>query len=356
MKKIGLLLALVVFVSACKKENITPPIDLGEDPVFSVTGTVDGQSISFQGGIDGAYLETYTDVIHGVQRFSGRLTQGENYADFGVFDGNLFLPESNLGQAGTQLKLTLENTTEFIHIEKNSFSNYQQIQSIQISANGVDYGPKLTISEPGIYNICVTITYNDVNSTTTTICNDVILGYQDLAPFEVTNSVIQNGYLTAAINCLSTSISVNSVKWYLDNILISENASLTGLISTGVHHLKSVVTFSNGIVKTRTVGVHSGNNTLKLQDVNMFKTPISAALLQDFKAEFSIKLNGATYQHIGSSNSNQVVITGLSLYGKNAADKDVYKVSGTINCPMKNMSTGEISNAQFNVVFGVEIP
>ena len=355
MKKIGIAFALAILMFGCKKEDITPLVHLGEAPVFTVLGTVDGKSVSFQGGVDNAFLTTYTDVVQGVQRFSGRLNKGNDYVDFGVFDGNLFLPESNLSQAGNQLKLTLDNTTEYLHIEKNSFSNFQQIENIQISVNGIVVGSKLTLNEPGIYAICITANYLDADATSTTICNDVVVGYKDLAPFEIINSITLGGALTAEINNLNSGISVSSVKWYVDNNLVAENLNLSSNLSAGMHQLKAVVAFSNGMIKTRTIGVHSGNNELYLQDINLLKSEVAPDLLQDFKSQFSLMLDGVMYKHIGSSTVNQVEVTGFSFYGKNASNKDVYKVSGTINCQMRKMSTNEILNAQFYVVFGLEI-
>jgi len=356
MKKLGILFAIFLIASACKKEKIEPPIVLDENPVFSVIGNIGAQQISFQGGVSNAYLETYTIQSNGVSRFSGKLIQGENYVDFGVFDGQLFLPGANISQAGNQLKLTLDNNTEFLHIEKNTFSNAEFIQSISITSNGQDHGPKLSIYEPGIYNICVTATFNDSNFSTTTICNTVVVGYVDYAPFKIVNNLTQNGGLTASVECLNSAVSVSAVKWFVDNTQISTTTNLATLVSIGAHHLKAEVTFSNGITKTSTVAINAQNTTLHLQDINVFKSNPPLEILQDYKAQFSIKLNGILYKHIGSSEANQVTITGFSFYGKNAANKDVYKVSGVIICPMKNMNTGEISNAQFNVVFGLEIP
>lgn len=348
--KLTLLFVITLLLSACKKEEIEPE-ELSEVPVFSVTGTVDGQSVDFYAGVDGAYLTTYTSEWHGVDCFSGKIIKGNDYVDFGLFDGNVLMPGNVIPTLGTNFYLTTPFTTPLIHIEKSQFANSSGISEISITLDGVNVGNVLSIYEPGIYSICIDVTFNDVANSSMNICNDVVVGYNDPAPF-VLHHTMTGSSVHAYIDLKE---NIKSIQWFVDGVIVSNSPDLFHSLTPGLHHLTARTTFTNGVVRSRSIIVDGDNQNRFLQDIHILKEPIQEHLYQDYKGRFDLKVGGVLYTHIGDSENTSLAVTGITPYGKNSAGKNVYKVSGTMSTPMRNTANQSIVNAQFAVVIGVEI-
>lgn len=348
--KLHILLGILIFLTACKKESIEPD-DLSEVPVFSVTGTVDGQPVSFYAGVDGAYLTTYNYESHGVDCFSGKIIRGSDFVDFGIYDGNVLLPGNLIPELGTNFYLTSPFTSPLIHIEKSQFSNAADIAEIEISLDGVPVGNTLSIYEPGIYTICVNVMFADASNSTMNVCNDIVVGYRDHAPFIVNHSM-NNSTVYASIGMKE---NVAGIQWFVDGVVVSNSLELSHQLTEGIHELKARVTFTNGVVSTRTIIVDGSNENRFLEDVATFKETLLDNQYQDFKGRFSLSIGGVLYTHIGDAENTSLEVTGITPFGKNSAGKEVYKVSGNLTTQMKNTVTQSIVDAQFAIVIGVEI-
>ncbi len=350
--KISVVIAgfLIVLFAGCKKENIAPHDIYGETPIFSVVGTIDGQDIAYYAGIDASYLTTYTTSVHGVNRFSGKMFKGESYVDFGIFDGNLF-SNSSFSEAGNNLTFTKPYTTELFILNRQSCTNASLIDHLDIKLNNVSVGQSLIIYEPGVYTVCVNAYFYD--GTNKEVCNEVTIGYKDMAKFDIQYSMSQQGTLLASTQ---TSLTKTQTKWYVDGVFSSSEIDFTHNLSPGLHILTAEVSFSNGATKSHSVIVDSESQGRYFEEFNSFKADLSASAYQDFNATLDVKIGDVLYKHIAGTGNQSVILTGLSVYGKGPTGNDIYKVSGIINTPMKNMNNQEIVDAQFNVVFGLEIP
>jgi len=340
----------LLFLTACKKESIEPD-DLSEVPVFSVTGTVDGQPVNFYAGVDGAYLTTYNYENHGVDCFSGKIIRGSDFVDFGLYDGNVLLPGNVIPELGSNFYLTTPFTTPLIHLEKAQFSNAAEIAEIEFILDGVTVGNTLSIYEPGIYNVCVNVTYADASNSTMNVCNDIVVGYRDHAPYFVNHSM-NNSTVYASIGMKE---NVAGIQWFVDGIVVSNSLELSHQLTDGIHALKARVTFTNGVVSTRTIIVDGSNENRFLEDITIFKEALLENQYQDFKGRFNLTIGGVLYTHIGDPDNSSLEVTGITPYGKNSAGKDVYKVSGNLTTQMKNTVNQSIVDAQFAIVIGVEI-
>lgn len=338
---------------ACKKEDVTSDVPSNEVPVFKAVGTIDGIPVNFQAGVDGAFLTTYTNNVEGVDRFSGKITQGENFADFGLYNGNLLLPSSSFVFFGTKLRFSSPPTTPLFSLNKDLMANSGDIESIDIKVNGVSVGGDLTIYEPGIYSICVDVNYLDGLQENGSVCNQLVLGYTDYGMFSINHNVSGTGMIQANI---STTIDIANVNWYVDGNYISSGSSFSGSLGANENNLKAEVTFSNGLVASREIYINTYNQNIFVEDLCHFVLPVNSEILRDFKADLSVKLNGTLYTHVASTNQAEIVLTGISYYGVDANGKDVYKLTGVVNALMKNNTTMEIVNAQLDVAFGIEIP
>jgi hypothetical protein len=351
--KYSILFAMLLGLFACKKEDVTPDVPSDEVPVFKAVGTIDGIPVSFQAGVNGAFLSTYTANIEGVDRFSGKIIQGQNFADFGLYNGNLMLPTSSFVFSGTNLRFASPTITPLFSLNKDLMANAEIIESIDIQVNGVSVGENLIIYEPGIYTICVDVNYLDELQENGTVCNQLILGYTDFGMFNINHNVSGTGMIQANI---STLIGVANVNWFVDDNYVSSGTSFSGSLAADENKLKAEVTFSNGVVASREIFVNTFNQSVYVEDLCHFVLPLESTFLRDFKVDLSIMVNGTLYTHVASTNQTEIELTEVSYYGLNANGKDVYKLTGVVNALMKNNTTMEIVNAQLDVVFGIEIP
>jgi hypothetical protein len=253
MKKSAYIAGLLIFLLvSCKKEKIEVQPEYGESPVFSVEGTIDGEAVSFQAGVDEAYLTTYTTAFNGVNRFSGKIEKGQSYVDFGIFDGNLLATDHSIVEMSNSIGLTQTYSSPLFVLNRSLCTNSIFIDYLEIKVNNVFVGESLIIHEPGIYPICVKVFY--VDGTSKEVCNDVIIGYKDMADFTIQYGINSQGVLTASAQ---TSLQKTNTKWYVDGVLTSSNADCYYSLNPGLHVLTAVVTFNNGAEASHSVIVDS---------------------------------------------------------------------------------------------------
>lgn len=352
MKKSIYIAGLLFFLfTSCKKEKIEVNPEYGETPVFSVVGTIDGEAVSFQAGVDDAFLSTYTTSFNGVNRFSGKIEKGESFADFGIFDGNLLASNHSIIDIGNFIGLTQPYTTPLFILNRSLCTNAIFIDHLEIKVNNILVGESLVINEPGIYPICVKVFY--VDGTYKEVCNDVIVGYKDMANFTIHYSISTQGLLLASTQ---TSFNKTQTKWYIDGNLATTNSDCNYYLTPGLHVLKAEISFDNGAVASHSVIIDSDGLGRYFEEINCFKVPLSASSYQDFKAEFKVKHNGLLYEHVGSPANQQIAITGIAPYGQTATGNEVFKLTGVVHTQMRNTTTEEIVDAHFSVVIGIEIP
>lgn len=347
------LILLVLFTSfACKKEKIEMPVTTySETPVFSVSGTIGGSSILFQAGTDGAYLENFNTIINGVNRYGGRMIQGDNYVEIALFDGNLSLPDAAFPTNSTTISLSQDFSLPLLKVIKSSLSNQDLISELQFTVNGEAVGNELSISEPGIYEVCTNVSY--FNGSSKEVCNEVIVGYRDLGAFNLKTTFSGQNIITGEV---ISALPISSIDWYLNGVFQQTSIDFYQPLSTGLKELTAKVHFANGITRSHSVIVDGTIALNYLQDLNSFKSGINDALYQDFKGEISILKDGVLYEHVGGSGNSNIIVTNYSYYGKSPNGVDIYKISGIVSTQMKNMTTNEVVSSQFSVVFGLEIP
>lgn len=347
---LALLLLLTSF--GCKKEKIEPPVTVySETPVFTVTGSLEGNSVLFQAGVENAYLENFNTVVNGVNRFGGRIIQGDNYVEIALYDGNLSLPNSTFPSTTNTIALSQDFSLPLIKILKSSCNNFDVISDLQFTVDGNEMGGDLSIIEPGVYEICTKITFYD--GTYKTVCNEVVVGYRDLGEFVLKTSLTGNSVVNGLVQ---SSLPINSIDWYLDEQFLGTNMGLLQQLNNGLHELTATVHFENGVTRSHSVIVDGTNSMKYLQDINSFKSGINSSLYQDFKGEISIRKDGVLYKHLGGAGSSNIFVTNYSYFGKSSSGADIYKISGVVTAQMKNTISNEVSTSQFNVVFGLEIP
>ena len=74
----------------------------------------------------------------------------------------------------------------------------------------------------------------------------------------------------------------------------------------------------------------------------------------------ALDLEDELFEHyrsdMANNTSSSVQITDITYFGLNSAGKNVYKVSGIIDCKERKVGTSIDANLSVNFVFGIEIP
>lgn len=355
--KIVLYLSIPLFLFSCKKKEI-PELPESNDPIFKVEGTIDGQNIDLFAGEENAYMYTYTQKINGVNLFTGKLSDGSTEIEFGVFDGNLDLsPNSPIEDIFNSIQWAIDPTHPIAELNKNSFINANNISSIDWYSDNIFLGTNyVTIDKPGRYNICALVTF--IDGSQSQLCNDIILGYEIHSNFTLHQNLFPNGDLNAWIEVESGTIS--DIEWTIDNEEFNEEESnITTNINEESHQVTAKVTFTNGVVRTKSFlvdGSLGGNN---IQDFSLFEitTENKQTVKRDFDALLVVKKNNIEYRSDFIGNSSGVInASKIDYYGLNSDGKKVYKITASINCQLKNMNSGAIVPMIFDASFGIEIP
>lgn len=356
IKYISFIIAIGVFVlSSCTKEKIEIPES--NDPVFKIEGTFGGEAISLIAGDNNAFMHTMTYMENGVNLYSGQISDGDFSVKLGVYDGYLdFAVNEAVEEIANSTPVFAINPTGILaELSKTDFSNSASINEIEWIINGQFAGiNNVQITEPGLYNVCAVITFMD--SSVDSLCNEMIVGYQRTANCSIDFTVDQFGYLNAGIDNMGYGVS--QIKWFQDDVLISTGANLQMTLPSTMTNISAEVQFLGGvIVRTKSIMVSGANPDYAIEDFTMFEISMPIMLLQDFNLNLEVMDGGLTYYSVLANNSGSTInITNLEYYGKNNANKDVYKITAAIDAYVRPVTGFIDTPISFITTFGIEIP
>ena len=146
---ISLFSALLFSILACKKEVVEIPEP--NQPVFSIEGTIDGDSISWTAGIDGT-METEINNVNGVSFFNGKLLVGDQELQIGFFDGDIDHKQARLAKILNlkSLNFATKSSEPLFNIAKGTFEDIEDLPTTRWYIDGAFYAEnKLEIFTPG---------------------------------------------------------------------------------------------------------------------------------------------------------------------------------------------------------------
>jgi hypothetical protein len=357
MKSTAILLIASILLFSCKKEEIK---DIPEEnhPVFLAQGTLNGEAFSIIAGDNDAYMNCFTDIVHGVKKFSGNLSDGHSEIELGIFDGNIDVAiPLTPDQLANTVQWASHSNEPLAILSKYAFTNADKISSIEWYSAGIYIGTDVVnIMEAGKHTICGLVTFTDGSQSQ--LCNDLILGYAMNANFTLQSNLFPSGMIDAWIALESGNIS--AVEWKIDNQLQSETSShLTASINAQKHQITAKVTFSNGVIRTKSFSIDGSLNGNNIQDFSLFEITQQNKMApkQDFTTLLVVKKNNTEYRSDYADNSNStLLVNDLTYFGLNASGKKVFVLSVAINCKLKNMTTNAVVEMEFETDFGIEIP
>lgn len=350
MRYIAYIIFPFLFIS-CKKE-VLPELPPNNSPVFSIEGNIDGQQVTVSAGDNGYFMHSENFLLRGVAQWKGTLANNQSSFELILSDGIVDVPNSTYDiSTSNYLSFTEIPTTPLLTLSKNQFSNSEYIQSISWVVNGELYSSpdSLTIYEPGKYSICATITF--YNQTQATTCNELILGYDRNAKGALKFILGQNDNLIAFFD--TPEYEIDHVEWYYNDSLISANkVNLSTQMNTNTCHLRGVVHYANGVVRSRAVHIDKLSQEHYIQDLTSFEDQTSTSW--DFKLRMHINHNGQHYRSIESTTlATQLEIISISEFGYNSNGDKVMLVRGHITAPFYHEESETIVNTDLTISFAL---
>lgn len=348
-----LFLGLIILISSsCKKDKIEIPES--NDPVFTVSGHFDGEEFNIIAGDNGAYMNTMTQVENGVNVFSGIISNENLSIEVGVFDGNLDVVSNGIPGSNIAPVFSSVSTTPIATLSKNAFQNASSINYIKWIVDGIDKGTNdVSIYEAGKYNICSEIHFDDGSQKT--LCNELLLGFNHNATCNIKTTLLGNGNVKIHTNNQSNQTS--SVQWYLNDVLTSTSDTFQINLPSDLQKVTAKIHFQNGTVKTKSILVNGYNEQKNIEDFSVFETQSEAFTPRDFNVKVIVKKGNETFRSDLANNvSSNISISDISYFGLNSSGKEVYKITGVLNCNERKVGTTTDSNLKLNFVFGIEIP
>lgn len=347
-----LLIGLIALSLGCKKKDL-PHIPYENNPVFNIEGTINNETVDLHAGENNAFMISKVEKLNGINQFTGRLNDGSTSMSIHMFNSNVDIP-TLLGNF-----IELENYTiaehygnsSLLEITKNDFANASTIDYIVWTVNGAQQSNStLAIYEPGRYTICAKAHF--FNGSEATTCNSISVGYKSNTDFVLNWEIQQNQTVNAFIN--TSESTVESIKWYIDDVFIADEITLNQSNIPNKFHLKAEVRFQNGVVAKREVFINKTTNEYSIEDFVLIghKSPLE----WDTSVQFTVVKNGITYQSINGASSNSTFsVNDISDYKSTAdgSEAKVKLVKGTLDCSFLNTSSGGVVNGTFQIEIGV---
>lgn len=342
------LLGTILLTFACNKTDFNDDFD-ATAPVFIVDGLIDNQSINLQAGMDGAYMFTEIENFNNVPLSTGELEDKVNSVKIQLFGNNIDLI-INQGKFNTLSEYSVAHSygeEPLLNITPEHFTNYSAINDIKWTVNNeVQSGSSLLIFEPGKHTICSEITFNNGESAKT--CNDVIVGYKKNVFFHILQENLANENVNFFIE---SNYEIESVEWYIDNQLFSNNESFNIENSPSIFTLKAVVRFFNGTIETKEIYVNSTNENYSIEDFTIIGNHTEKEWDNSITVE--IKSNGITYQSLANSPSSLLQVSEITEFKPNSNGEKVKLIKGVLDTEFINLSTGEIVQGNLSIQFGL---
>jgi hypothetical protein len=350
MRYTGLIFILILF--SCTKESIPDTLP-DQSPVFHVQGDLNGESFLYQAGENNMVMETEIASIKGVASFVGKLTDGIDFIELSIQDGNIDLIQGNwVDELPQQLNFSTLSNESLTTLSKEYFSNHEIIESVVWMIDGEYAGTnEVPIYEPGIHQVCAKVNFEDGSEAT--LCNDLIIGYKKNATSHLRHFLAPNGSFQAWLD--NSTCDVENVKWFVDGNYFGSEPKLLTTLEKGIYEIVAEVTFSNGAKRILKVSVDGNLTGHYIDDLTIFED-IENEYFADHSVALTVKRNGQTYRSLTADNEESVFhINKMQLFGTSPQGNPIIQLNIEVNCLLQNVLTGQQIPFVMNGVFGVEV-
>jgi len=352
----ALVLSMLALVG-CQKEDF-PNEDPINAPIFEVHGTLGNDALDIVAGDNNAFMYTSTKIKNGVRVFTGELSDGETSVEFGLFDGNIDIPNSNP-------EVDFQNIVLKFARRFNDPLALLRMEDIVPNGNGthVDWyvngsfagSGQISIYEPGKYDVCAHVTF--LTGQTEQLCDEIILGYERNANCNIDLDLSQ-GDINAQLN--TNGDPVQSVEWFLNDSLVGTGLILNESITYGIgNELTARAVFANtGVVREKSCFIDGTDPTQWISDFSVFEYGSTPSVdPQDYQARLIIQKDGKTFRSIEAENQGSTItLLSLEPYENNANGNQTFKAILQVEAIVMEMSTEKMLPVNFITTVGFEVP
>jgi hypothetical protein len=350
MKKISLVfLVLSVLIFSCKKKVIEP---IPEDnyPVFTLDGEFGGEAIHYSAGDDGMVMTGDIEMRNGVDYAFGEFSNGTTKFKLGVYDGRVALPGIHGNIAiGDTLFFAKKRTESLAFLSPSMLTSGPKINNVDWYANAVFLGSNnVNIYEPGVYDICGEFTFDD--NSTETICNKMILGFENDVDVSVRHFLNETGELNLWLE--GNLNGLDSVRWYFDNEFQWTGETCTKNIDYEPKVVTAHVFYANGADIRKSIRVDGAFNGHWIDDFSVFQLETTEGLW-DYTVGLEVERNGQSFSTFNVTNyKGYFLVKGVSYYVHPITSEPMVRVSAEIDAKLKS-STGAVVTTTLDVVVGL---
>lgn len=337
----------VLILSACRKEEL--PENRVGNAVFYLTGEIDGETRNFIAGDDGFYMYTDTYTSTGLYVLEGNLSNDEESVIVQFFRA----PQNNsLLEKREYEWLNFNQLIQQVYVDSLSES---AIVSLEWNINGVTYQQvniDTLLDEPGKYEICLTINYN--NNCSQNICSDYMIGMSDTYDMDFNYKIFQDSSVQCIPQIVSSS-EVDELEWYFGGAFIQESGILQQQLTPGIHTVDMVVKFKDGLELKKSKNIRFQSQDCFFEEVRIEGNP-------EFQVEEGVVItyidaNGKEFKSVNAvqANDHSFFLIDLENYKQNQQQQQVKKLTTQFNVTLKATDgSGELRTlTNFNGKFGV---
>lgn len=350
---INALFVAVLFagIFSCKKKIVEiPPTN---EPTYSAKGTIGDDELNFVVGDDESTYSYENAITNSVRIYQGKLFKGDQELQVSIFSGDVDKQVSSdiASLINSNKILFASNSTEgFYRCSKEDFPNSSQIKEISWKVDGEYAGSNsLEILTPGVYQVCARVFYFSTGYAE--FCNEVIVGFRKNASFQLEYS-LNGGNFNSWINCSNSSVS--SVKWYLNDSLISQENIFGGILPQNENIIKAEVNFTNGVKRTRSIYLNKTENSKSLFDFAKLENNFTS--IWDHKLKINYRNGTKEYSSVNLLNENaDFSLSSVNLLGPDENGNNIYIFKGKLTAKLKAKSSAEVVDLDLDISFGLSL-
>jgi hypothetical protein len=349
MSRLFSYLSVLLVIFACEKQEIKDP-PLGNNPIFTATGSIASDQFQFTAGDNDCVMETNVTILNGIKNYFSRFHNGNDELKIVFKDGFLNVPFVDVLNSNIVFS-NYPNNNQII-LSKSDMPNNNMVQSIEWFVNGSFAGLNdVILNEAGVFDVCANVTF--IDGSNASVCNQIILGYEYGSHFQVRHFLTNDGELKVWID--ENEEDIDHINWYLDEQWIGSEDDLDIDIDQGAHTLKAELIFENGCKRLRSIWIDGSLQGKYIDDFASIENSWQETN-QDYTAQIFLTLNSKQYVSIHNEQSQDFFnIESVSNYGLNTSGKPVVKIHGVISCEMQDIETAEILPFECEVDFALQV-
>lgn len=340
-------------LASCRKE--LPTLPTADSPVLFFESNGDGLNFRVDAGINDFAFNTVSEQLFGSSVLKGIFAKPDSSLSLSFYAGDIFraLTLSDFENLSNLEFVAWNNTIIHGISEADMVNSIFNNNSFSLSPNFGSSNQNFT--NPGRYDLYLWANREGVEII---LQNEVVIGYEHDYVFELQGEIVASSGILITGQILNNTSPIQRVEWTCGNnnqTTTNQNVQFSNVGSANI--LTAKVTFEDGTVRTRSIGVGLENGPL-IQDY-VYILEANHPVLFNKKLVLNMEINGVNYSSMGITDfplgAPNLTVVEHTLYTDPVTQKKAYlfKVNGLVY--VKDILTSEVKTIQVESVFGLPI-